>query len=273
MPKHLAPVPLGASPALTDAEASPPDWAPKGDALHDATRERLERLSKLQGALHADGTRALLIVLQGRDASGKDGLIRKVFGAFNPQGTQVASFGVPSEIEGRHDFLWRIHTVVPPRGAVGIFNRSHYESVLVERVRGLASADVWRRRYAHINAFEHMLSDEGTVIVKFCLHVSPNEQRRRLAERVEDPAKNWKFREGDLDDRALWAEYTAAYQDALSQCSTAWAPWYVVPADDKPTRDWLVADALVRTLEALDLHPPSADPAIVAHWRARLASA
>ena len=273
MPKHLTPVPLGTSPALADADAAPPDWAPKGDALRDATDDCLKRLTKLQASLHADGTRALLIVLQGRDASGKDGLIRKVFGAFNPQGTQVASFGVPSEIEGRHDFLWRVHTAVPPRGAVGIFNRSHYESVLVERVRGLAAPSVWRRRYAHINALEQMLSDEGTVIAKFCLHVSREEQRRRLVERVEDPDKNWKFREGDLDDRALWGEYTAAYQDALALCSTAWAPWYVVPADDKKMRDWLVADALVRTLERIDLRPPMADKESLEKWRTRLASA
>jgi PPK2 family polyphosphate:nucleotide phosphotransferase len=273
MSKHLEPVPLGTCPALADADAAPPDWAPRGDALHDATDECLKRLAKLQAALHADGTRALLIVLQGRDASGKDGLIRKVFGAFNPQGTQVASFGAPSEIEGRHDFLWREHLAVPPRGAVGIFNRSHYEAVLVERVRGLAAPDVWRRRYGHINAFEHMLSDEGTVVAKFCLHVSREEQRRRLVERVEDPEKNWKFREGDLDDRALWAEYTAAYQEAVAQCSTMWAPWYVVPSDDKPTRDWLVADTLVRTLEAMHLRPPAANQAAIAKWRTRLASA
>jgi PPK2 family polyphosphate:nucleotide phosphotransferase len=273
MPKHLAPVPLGTTPTLTDAAAAAPDWAPKGDALRKETDDLLERLTELQGDLYADATRAVLVVLQGRDASGKDGLIRKVFGAFNPQGSQVTSFGVPSEIEGRHDYLWRIHLAMPPRGIVGIFNRSHYESVLVERVRGLVSADVWRRRFGHINAFEQMLADEGTIILKFCLHVSPDEQRRRLAERVEDPKKNWKFREGDLEDRALWAEYTAAYADALSQCSTAWAPWYVVPADDKKTRDWLVADTLVRTLEPLHLRPPSADQASVAKWRASLMKA
>ena len=270
MTKHLVPVPLGERPDLDDRDAEPPRWAPDRDELRDATRELLDRLGELQASLYADGRRALMVVLQGCDASGKDGVIRRVFSALNPQGSQVARFEAPTPLDLRHDFLWRVHAVVPPRGMVGIFNRSHYEDVLVARVRGLVAESTWRRRYAHINAFEQLLADEGVVQVKLCLHVSREEQRRRLLERVDDPAKNWKFREGDLDDRALWSEYTAAYRDALAQTSTTWAPWYVVPADDKRARDWLVADVLVRTLQRLDYRPPVARPDLVAKWRQAL---
>jgi PPK2 family polyphosphate:nucleotide phosphotransferase len=270
MTKHLKAVPLGEAPSLDDADAAPPPWAPDRADVRDATEKLLDRLGELQAALYADGRRALMVVLQGRDASGKDGVIRRVFSALNPQGTQVARFEAPSATERRHDFLWRVHAMVPPRGLVGIFNRSHYEDVLVARVRGLVAEGTWRRRYAHVNAFEQLLADEGVVMVKFCLHVSREEQRQRLLERVDDPAKNWKFREGDLEDRALWAQYTAAYQDALAQTSTAWAPWYVVPADDKRVRDWLVADALVRTLSPIEFRPPLAQPELVAKWRQAL---
>ncbi|AHG88534.1 polyphosphate:nucleotide phosphotransferase, PPK2 family [Gemmatirosa kalamazoonensis] len=270
MTKHLAPVPLGERPDLDDRDAAPPRWAPDRDDLRDATHELLDRLGELQASLYADGRRALMVVLQGRDASGKDGVIRRVFSALNPQGSQVARFEAPTPLDRRHDFLWRVHAVVPPHGIVGIFNRSHYEDVLVARVRGLVPESTWRRRYAHINAFEQLLADEGVVQVKLCLHISREEQRQRLLERVDDPSKNWKFREGDLDDRALWSEYTAAYRDALAQTSTTWAPWYVVPADDKRARDWLIADLLVRTLERLDYRPPVARPELVAKWRQAL---
>jgi polyphosphate kinase 2 (PPK2 family) len=151
-----------------------------------------------------------------------------------------------------------------------VFNRSHYEDVLAVRVRELAPEDVWRSRYDHINAFERLLADTGTLIVKFCLHVSRDEQRRRLLKRIDDPAKNWKFRAEDLDDRARWDAYTAAYREALARCSTAWAPWYVVPADDKKVRDWLVAETLVRVLESLDLETPAVDRATLGEWRGRL---
>jgi len=273
MPNHLAPIPLGDAPAFTDAEAAAPPWAPHGDALRDATDALLARIGKRQAALYGEGRRALLVVLQGRDASGKDGLIRRVFSACNPMGCQVTRFEAPTTLERHHDFLWRVHAAVPARGIIGIFNRSHYEDVLVARVRGLVAESVWQRRYAHIDAFEQLLADEGTTIVKLCLHVSRDEQRRRMSERIEDPKKNWKFREGDLDDRALWDDYTAAYRDAIARCSTAWAPWYVVPADDKRVRDWLVADVLVRTLDAMDPHYPTTDEATVAKWRAALARA
>jgi len=270
MSKHLDPVPLGDAPSLDDADAAPPRWAPDRPALADATEKLLDRLGDLQASLYADGRHALMVVLQGRDASGKDGVIRRVFSAMNPQGCQVARFEAPTPTELRHDFLWRVHAMVPPRGLVGIFNRSHYEDVLVARVRGLVAESTWRRRYAHINAFEQLLADEGVVTVKLCLHVSRGEQRKRLLERVDDASKNWKFREGDLEDRALWPQYTAAYRDALAETSTAWAPWYVVPADDKRVRDWLVADVLVRTLERLDFRPPVAKPELVAKWRQAL---
>jgi PPK2 family polyphosphate:nucleotide phosphotransferase len=273
MSKHLEPVKLGEPPALDDGDAAPPSWAPERGDLRDATDTLLEKLGALQALLYADARHALLVVLQGRDASGKDGVIRRVLSGLNPQGCQVARFEAPTPLELRHDFLWRVHAVVPPRGMVGIFNRSHYEDVLVARVRGLVAEGTWRRRYAHVNAFEQLLADEGVVTVKLCLHVSGAEQRRRLLERVDDPSKNWKFREGDLDDRALWAQYTAAYRDALAQTSTAWAPWYVVPADDKRARDWLVADVLVRALRALEFRPPVARPELVAKWRQALGEA
>ena len=270
MTKHLKAVPLGEAPSLDDADAAAPTWAPDRGDVRDATEKLLDRLGELQAALYADGRRALMVILQGRDASGKDGVIRRVFSALNPQGTQVARFEAPSETERRHDFLWRVHAMVPPRGIVGIFNRAHYEDVLAVRVRGLVAEATWRRRYAHINAFEQLLADEGVVLVKFCLHMSREEQRKQLLERVDDPSKNWKFREGDLEDRALWTQYTAAYREMLAQTSTAWAPWYVVPADDKRARDWLVADVLVRTLQRLDYRPPVARPDLVAKWRQAL---
>jgi PPK2 family polyphosphate:nucleotide phosphotransferase len=225
----------------------------------------LERLAHYQSALYAEGRRALLVVLQGRDAAGKDGLIRKVFGAFGPQGCQVTSFSAPSEAELAHDFLWRVHLAAPPRGRVGVFNRSHYEDVLAVRVRELAPEEVWRRRYDHINDFERLLTDEGTTVLKFFLHISQEEQRERLRRRLTNPEKNWKFREGDLDDRALWTGYARAYEDALSRCSTPWAPWYVVPADKKPVRNYLVAHVLVDTLARMDPQYPRASPAVLTH--------
>ena len=248
-------------PPLDDASAGPPAGVPRDEALERETAELLERLGDEQGKLLAEGTRALLIVLQGRDASGKDGLIRKVFGAFDPQGCHVTPFGVPTELELAHDFLWRVHANVPRRGMVGVFNRSHYEDVLAVRVRQLAPERVWSRRYDHINAFERLLADEGTTVVKFFLHVSREEQGERMRKRIENSKKNWKFRAGDLDDRMLWAEYDEAIADAITRCNPEWAPWYVVPADDKRTRDYLVAQVVAETLERMDAHypPPSSD--------------
>jgi len=259
----LAPMPPGQRPGLSDADAHPPDAVPRGEERDAETETLLERMARLQRALYAEGRRAVLVVLQGRDASGKDGVIRKVFGAFNPEGCQVTSFGAPSEAELARDYLWRVHLAVPPRGRVGLFNRSHYEDVLVVRVRKLVPESAWSRRYDQINAFERMLVDEGTTVLKFFLHVSRDEQRERLRKRLTDPEKNWKFRGGDLDDRALWDEYTAAYADAIARCSTDWAPWYVVPADKKPVRDYLVAQVVTAALERMAPKYPRAEPEVL----------
>lgn len=239
---------------------------PDKKSMEAATRPLLEQLTELQEAFHADGRHALLLVLQGRDASGKDGVIKTVYGAFNPTGVRVASFGPPTALELRHDFLWRVHQVVPPRGMIGVFNRSHYEDVLAVRVRNLAPPAVWQPRFEQINHFEAMLHANGVVVRKCFLHVSQDEQRERLQERLDDPHKNWKFRREDLDDRAKWDEYTEAYRDALVHCSTPHAPWYVVPSDDKAVRNYLIARMLVETLEALrptypQMHPDVRDAA------------
>lgn len=233
------------------------DGAPEKRDVEAATKALLDKLADLQDAFHADGRHALLLVLQGRDASGKDGVIKTVYGAFNPTGVRVAAFGPPTPLELRHDFLWRIHQVVPPRGMIGVFNRSHYEDVLAVRVRALAPESVWRPRFAQINDFEHMLAQNGVVIRKCFLHVSREEQHERLQARLDDPHKNWKFRLEDLDDRALWDDYTEAYREVLTRCSTPAAPWYVVPSDDKAVRNYLIAQMLVETLEALHpVYPP-----------------
>ncbi|MGV3707368.1 MAG: PPK2 family polyphosphate kinase [Gemmatimonas sp.] len=262
----LQPVKHKDKPSLDDKDARLAAVPPKQE-LKKHTDALLERLAELQDAFHADGRRALLLVLQGRDASGKDGTIKNVYGAFNPTGVRVASFGPPSELERQHDFLWRIHNVIPPRGMIGVFNRSHYEDVLVVRVRGLATKAVWKERYEQINNFEAMLAANDVVIRKCFLHVSRDEQKERLSERLADPQKNWKFRLGDLDDRNLWDDYTAAYEDALSKCSTKHAPWYVVPADSKAVRNYLVTRLMVETLEGMDLRYPAMAPEVAAAAR------
>jgi PPK2 family polyphosphate:nucleotide phosphotransferase len=260
---RLRPVSRHDALALGDRDARPPRGVPGGDELDEALGKQVERLGDLQRVFVADARYALLIVFQGRDASGKDGAIRHVFEAVNPQGCEVSAFKAPTEQELSHDYLWRIHARVPSRGTIGIFNRSHYEDVLVVRVRGLAPKSVWEHRYGQINDFEHMLDRNGVVILKFFLHVSRDEQKKRLRERLSDREKNWKFRAGDLDDRARWADYTRAYRDALRRCSTPWAPWFVIPADDKKVRNWLIAREIVRALEALDLRYPRADPSVL----------
>jgi PPK2 family polyphosphate:nucleotide phosphotransferase len=259
----LHPHPEGKRLRLTDDLAAPPDGLHGKGGLDEALESHAARLAALQAALGAEGTRALLIVLQGRDACGKDGTVRRVFSGLNPAYAGVTSFKRPSALELRHDYLWRIHQAVPARGTIGIFNRSHYEDVLTVRVHGLVPEPVWRRRYEQINAFERMLADEGTVIRKFFLHVSKEEQRKRLEERLDDPAKNWKFEPGDLQERARWDDYTAAYEEMLERCSTAWAPWYVVPADRNKPRDFLVAEAVVAALEEMNPRYPEADPAVL----------
>jgi PPK2 family polyphosphate:nucleotide phosphotransferase len=253
----LQPLPPGPAPALTDAAAEAPPDLPGKEALRERLDDLGRRIAKLQTALYAEARRSLLVVLQGRDTAGKDGLVRHVFGALNPMGLDITSFKAPTPAELSHDFLWRIHQAVPRKGKIGIFNRSHYEDVLVVRVHGLVPEPVWRARYEQINAFERLLSDNGIVILKFCLHISREEQRERLLARLSDPEKNWKFDAGDLQERARWDDYTRAYQDVLTLTNTAWAPWYLVPADRKPARDLLVAEVLLEKLTEMDpVYPP-----------------
>jgi len=213
-------------------------------------------LDELQAKLMAEQRRSLLVVLQALDAGGKDGTIRSVFEGVNPQGCRVTGFKVPSDEERAHDFLWRIHRELPARGEIGIFNRSHYEDVLVVRVHELVPEDVWRERYRTIVDFERGLHADGTRIVKLFLHISADEQRQRLQERLDDPRKRWKFRRGDLDERKLWDDYQAAYRDALARTSTEHAPWYAIPADRNWYRDWAVLTVLVEALRELDPRYP-----------------
>jgi PPK2 family polyphosphate:nucleotide phosphotransferase len=239
------------------------DWS-KGDAA-----ERLEelrgRLQDLQERLYAEARRSLLVVLQSTDTGGKDGAIKKVFGCINPAGCQVVSFKRPTDIELAHDFLWRVHQRTPARGMITIFNRSHYEDVVAVRVRELVDPPVWEPRFARINEFERLLAEAGTTVVKLFLHISRDEQRRRLQKRLDNPDKHWKFNAGDLDDRARWDDFWTAYSDAITRCSTADAPWHVIPADAKWYRDLVVAEIVVRALETMDPRFPSPnfDPAAV----------
>ncbi len=217
------------------------------------------RLGELQARLYAEGKQALLIVLQGMDTAGKDGTIRHVFRMVNPQGVRVTSFKKPTDLELAHDYLWRVHAHTPARGEIGIFNRSHYEDVLVVRVHNLVPPEVWGRRYDHIVAFEKLLAEEGTRIVKFFLHISKEEQKERLEARLANPKKHWKFNPADLEERALWDGYMEAYRSALERTSHKAAPWYVIPSDRKWQRNLLVAQALVETLEAMNPRFPHVD--------------
>ena len=209
-------------------------------------------MADLQTRLFAAKHDAVLVVLQAMDAGGKDGVIRSLFTGLNPAGVTVSSFGVPSDEEQSHDYLWRVHHRCPPKGVIGIFNRSHYEDVLVVRVKQFVPAARWRKRYGDIVDFERMLTDEGTHVVKLFLNISKEEQRVRLQDRVDNPDERWKFRRGDLDDRALWDDFTSAYTDALAKTSTDTAPWYVVPADRKWVRNLAVAQILRDVLERID---------------------
>lgn len=243
---------------IGDRDARRPKGAPRKDALKEKTKSLLDRITELQERLYAESKRSLLVVLQGRDTCGKDGTIRRVFDAVNPQGCAVTSFKKPSDLELSHDYLWRVHHAIPAKGTIGIFNRSHYEDVLVVRVRELVPRSIWSKRYQQINDFERMLSENGVTILKFFLHISRDEQKDRLLARLEDPSKHWKFNEGDLAERALWDRYTSAYRDALRKCGTPWAPWYIVPADKKKVRDYLVAQTVVDTLARMAPRYPSA---------------
>ena len=247
--------------SLGDKAALPPRSLDADDKTLEKKMEKLRvRLDELQNALYAESKRSLLVVLQARDAGGKDGTIRRVFSSVNPQGCTVTSFKAPSQVELAHDYLWRVHAAIPARGMIGIFNRSHYEDILAVRVHKLAPKKVWKKRYDEINDFERTLTDNGVTIVKFFLHISKEEQRVRLGERLTDTAKNWKFQAGDLDERALWADYTKAYVDVLRKCSTKYAPWFIVPADRKHARDYLVLEKIVSTLEEMKPEYPKADP-------------
>ena len=226
------------------------------DASATALAENQERLRELQNLFYADHKHALLVVLQALDAGGKDGTISHVMSGVNPQGCEVTSFKAPSTEEAEHDFLWRIHKAVPRRGMIGIFNRSHYEDVLVTRVHKSISKEVWKKRYEQINAFEQMLAANQVTVIKFFLNISKEKQKERFEDRVSDPKKYWKISPTDFTERKLWDDYMSAYQDALEKCSTVTAPWYVIPADKKWFRNLAVSEIIVETLEAMKLDYP-----------------
>jgi len=216
-----------------------------------------QKLHDLQYLMYAEGRRSLLICLQGRDAAGKDGTINHVLGAMNPQGCTVTGFKVPSKQEAAHDFLWRYHKATPGKGQVAIFNRSHYEDVLVVRVHDLVAKKIWSKRYEHINNFEKLLHDNGTHILKFYLHIDREEQLRRFKQRIDDPARHWKISEGDYAERPFWDAYTAAFEDLLGKCSTAHAPWFVIPSNHKWFRNLAISKIVVETLEKLGMQFPA----------------
>jgi PPK2 family polyphosphate:nucleotide phosphotransferase len=240
---------------LTRIDPSDTHGRAKEDAAAHLARG-LERLHDLQERLWAEHRHKVLVVLQGIDGAGKGGTIEHVMGAMNPAGVKVTSFKVPTEPELAHDYLWRVHQHTPATGDIAIFDRSHYEDVLVVRVHDLVPAERWRKRYAHINAFERLVADEGTTILKFFLHIDRDEQRERFQARYDDPTKRWKFRVGDIEERKRWDDYRAAFEEALERCSTDWAPWYVVPANHKWFRNLAVAEILADAIEALDPRYP-----------------
>jgi PPK2 family polyphosphate:nucleotide phosphotransferase len=249
--KPGSPVDLAALPTA-DTSAAPG----RKDETRAATAVLAARLAELQEVLWARSSERVLVVLQGIDTSGKGGTIEHVLGAVNPAGLRVTSFKAPTEPELAHDFLWRVHPHVPADGEIAVFDRSHYEDVLAVRVLGLAPEARWRARYDHINAFERLLADEGTTIVKLFLHLSKEEQRERLQARLDEPDKHWKFRLGDLEARKRWDDYQAAFEDMLERTSTEHAPWHAIPADHKWYRDWAAATILVEVLDGLELTWP-----------------
>lgn len=222
------------------------------------TAKLIASLDGIQERLYANATRSLLIVLQGMDTSGKDGTIKSVMSGVNPQGCKVVAFKAPSKDELAHDFLWRVHREVPPKGYIGIFNRSHYEDVLITRVHGWVSGKAVKRRFDQIKEFEELLTESGTTVLKFFLHISKDEQKERLTARIADPEKRWKWNSGDLEERKLWNEYLKAFEDVMSATSTDCAPWYIVPANRKWYRNLVVADRIVNVLENMKLKTPPA---------------
>jgi PPK2 family polyphosphate:nucleotide phosphotransferase len=259
--------PTDAPASSIDPGATPGIDRGSADAELPELREKLE---DLQERLWAEGARSLLVVLQGMDTSGKGGTLGQVVSSMNPAGVDVAAFKNPTDEELTHDFLWRIEKRLPGPGEVVVFDRSHYEDVLVVRVHGLVDEPTWRARYVQINDFERRVSEAGTTIVKCFLHISYDEQRERLLARLDDPTKHWKFRERDIEERALWQDYMAAYDDAIANCSSAEAPWFVIPADHKWYRNWAIATLLVETLDRMDPRYPPTDLDVPA-LKARLA--
>ncbi|MGI9499700.1 MAG: polyphosphate kinase 2 family protein [Geminicoccaceae bacterium] len=232
---------------------------PDREQAEAGTADDIAEIALLQNRLYAEGRQALLIVLQATDTGGKDSTIRKVLGPINPQGVRVTSFKAPSSTELAHDYLWRVHQAVPEKGMIGVFNRSHYEDVLIVRVHGLAPKDAIEQRYDQINAFERHLSDNNVTILKFFLHISKEEQKERLQARLDDPSKHWKFNPGDLKERERWDDYQDAFEIALSRCSTRHAPWFVIPADRKWYRNAVIARIIRCTLEGLDPQFPETE--------------
>ncbi len=251
----------GARVDLTDYDCGATFGREKEAALA-ATAVHLERLSGFQARLWAEAKRAVLVVLQGIDASGKDGTIRSIMGAFNPQGTPVAAFKVPTPLELAHDYLWRVHAKLPAKGEIGIFNRSHYEDVLIVRVAGLVAEERWRRRYRQIVDWERTLSEEGLTIVKLFLAIDRDEQRKRFQERLDDPAKRWKYSTDDLAKRKQWDDYREAFEDVLEKTSTEAAPWYLIPSNRNWFRNLAVAEILVDVLAELDPRYPQPEPGL-----------
>jgi len=243
------------------------DWDADDKSLADGNKEEgkvdLDQLNDeleiLQELFYAEQKHRLLIVLQGMDTSGKDGVIRHVFDGVNPQGVRVASFKVPTPEELSHDYLWRVHKQTPGKGEIVIFNCSHYEDVLVVRVHSLVDEDVWKKRYDQINAFERLLAEEGTTMLKFYLHIDKKEQKERLQARLDEPDKNWKFNVGDLEERKLWPDYQKAYEDVLSKTSTEYAPWYIIPSNRKWYRNLLIGQIIVETLKDMKMELPAVD--------------
>jgi PPK2 family polyphosphate:nucleotide phosphotransferase len=244
---------------LTELDAGATPGIDDEDRAREDVPDTVAELAELQERLWVEGTRSLLVVLQGMDTSGKGGTVEHVFQGLNPAGVDVTSFKQPTEEERRHHYLWRIRRRLPEPGRIMIFDRSHYEDVLVVRVEGLVPDGVWSRRYREIRRFEERVAARGTTILKFFLAISYDEQRERLLARLDDPLKRWKFREGDLDARARWHEYVAAYEDALRACSTATAPWYAIPADHKWYRNWAVSRIVLETLREMDPRIPIPD--------------
>ena len=242
----------GQAVSINDLPTSGNEFRDDRDKVEKETKKLRKEMIEWQNSLYAEGKQKLLIVFQAMDAGGKDGTIRNVFKGINPQGVRVTSFKKPSTKELSHDYLWRVHRAVPAKGMISIFNRSHYGDVLVVRVDQLAPEEVWKQRYDQINQFEKMLSDTGTVILKFFLHISKEEQKERFQERLDFPEKHWKFDENDLIKRRQWDQYMGAYEDVLNRCTTEWAPWHVIPADQKWYRNLAISQVIVETMRKMN---------------------